>query len=101
VLLERANLESRPAPELGYAWKQMLFTGGRLSTGRLADEVGWSNRHLGNRFIAEIGLTKKLAARAVRFDRARRRLGNVRARLWHRTSRTSRLNAATSIKLIS
>ena len=74
-LLERANLESRPAAELGYAWQQLLLTGGRLSTGRLAEEVGWSSRHLGNRFAAEIGLTPKVAARVVRFDRARRRLG--------------------------
>jgi AraC-like DNA-binding protein len=53
----------------------MLFTGGQLSTAGLADQVGWSSRHLGNRFTAEIGLTPKVAARVVRFDRARRRLG--------------------------
>jgi len=38
----------------------------------LAAETGWSERHLRSRFLAETGLTPKAAARAIRFDRARR-----------------------------
>jgi transcriptional regulator GlxA family with amidase domain len=47
---------------------------GAISIGELADETGWSARHLQGRFQTEIGLSPKLAARVIRFDRARRLL---------------------------
>ena len=62
------------APELREAWRLTTASGGRLRVADLARQVGWSARHLGERFRAETGLSPKEAARVVRFDRARRAL---------------------------
>ncbi len=64
----------RNGSEVGFARQRLLGTGGTISVSALADETGWSGRHLRTRFAAEIGLTPKAAARVVRFDRARRLL---------------------------
>ncbi|MGH2717683.1 MAG: helix-turn-helix domain-containing protein [Actinomycetota bacterium] len=63
-----------PGADVVHAWQRLLSTGGAIGVGDLAQEVGWTPRHLGNRFAAEVGLSPKAAARVVRFDRARRRL---------------------------
>jgi AraC-like DNA-binding protein len=60
--------------EVGFAWQRLLATGGTIPVAALADETGWSGRHLRARFAAEFGLTPKAAARVIRFDRARRLL---------------------------
>jgi AraC-like DNA-binding protein len=62
------------APEVSWAWRQLLRAGGALHVSELAAGTGWSGRHLTSRFRAEIGLTPKAAARVIRFDRARRLL---------------------------
>ncbi|WP_345018347.1 helix-turn-helix domain-containing protein [Streptomyces shaanxiensis] len=56
------------------AWAELIRTGGSMPVGRLADEVGWSVRHLENRFREQIGLGPKAAARVLRLQRARRLL---------------------------
>jgi AraC-like DNA-binding protein len=61
-------------PELGWCWRAVVATGGTVTVKELADETGWSRQHLTRRFRAEFGLTPKVAARVVRFDRARRLL---------------------------
>ena len=60
------------APELGWCWRAMVTTGGQVTVRELASETGWSRQHLTRRFRTEFGLSPKLAARVVRFDRARR-----------------------------
>jgi len=60
--------------EVCFAWQRLLASRGRISVASLADETGWSGRHLRTMFAAEIGLTPKAAARVVRFDHARRLL---------------------------
>jgi AraC-like DNA-binding protein len=59
-------------PEVGYAWRLLLGSGGAVPVAELAARTGWSTRHLANRFREEIGLTPKAAARVIRFDRAKR-----------------------------
>lgn len=66
---------TRLAPELACAWRLLTDTGG-VSVGAVADEVGWSRRHLSGRFRAEFGLAPKEVSRVARFDRARRLLAD-------------------------
>lgn len=79
VLLRHARLDQRPRPQITFAWQRLLGAGGLLPIAELAAEVGWTSRHLRDRFHTEIGLTPKAAARIVRFDRARRRLQHEHA----------------------
>lgn len=65
---------SQVHPDVAYAFDRLVDSGGRVTVGRLAGEIGWSARHLTNRFRAEIGLRPKEAARVARFDQARRQL---------------------------
>ncbi|OLR93008.1 AraC family transcriptional regulator [Actinokineospora bangkokensis] len=74
VFLARLDERTAPAPEVRHAWRRILGAGGDLPVATLAEEVGWSARHLTGRFTTELGLSPKVAARVVRFDRARRSL---------------------------
>ena len=60
--------------EIGHAWRTLVHASGGVSVAAIAEEVGWSRRHLTDRFRAELGLTPKTAARVLRFDRARNSL---------------------------
>jgi len=60
-----------PPAEVVQAWRRLTETAGNLRIDALARELGWSRRHLNNRFRREIGLPPKAAARVIRFDRAR------------------------------
>ncbi len=69
----------RPVPagpagleRVAYVWEDLRRNARPI--GDLAGEVGWSARHLTDRFRAELGLRPKEAARIARFDRARRAL---------------------------
>jgi AraC-like DNA-binding protein len=64
-----------PPAEVVFAWRRLLNSDGSISVHALAEETGWSRRHLATRFRSEIGLSPKAAARVLRFDRARRLLG--------------------------
>ena len=74
VLLRRLGRGTAPSPEIVEAWRLTTAGGGRLRVADVAARVGWSDRHLGDRFRAETGLSPKEAARVVRFHRARRLL---------------------------
>ena len=62
------------APELCHAWRVLVGSGGKAPISELAASVGWSRQHLARRFGDEFGLGPKLAARVVRFERARHML---------------------------
>jgi len=64
-------------PDVERAWRLLRATGGRIRVGALADALGCSRRHLVNRFAREVGVPPKVAARLVRFEAARARLGTV------------------------
>jgi AraC-like DNA-binding protein len=74
VLTGLLREDHRPRHELRQAWRRMAGTSGSVRVAAVADEVGWSERHLANQFRADIGLSQKEAARVARFDRARRSL---------------------------
>ena len=57
-------------PALARTWRLIVESGGTGSVSRLAERVGWTRQHLARRFAAEYGLSPKLAARVVRFERA-------------------------------
>lgn len=78
VLLRR--LDRAPAttpPDLQRAWALMRASGGRMRVEALADALGCSRRHLANRFAQDVGVPPKLAARLIRFEATRARLGTV------------------------
>ncbi len=65
------------ADEVRFAWSRLLATGGTIAVRELADQTGWSDRHLANRMRQETGLTPKRAARVIRFHRAQRTLRHL------------------------
>jgi AraC-like DNA-binding protein len=65
------------APELARSWQALVASGGQVSVRELAERTGYSRQHLGRRFRAEFGLGPKLAARVIRFDRARTMLQSL------------------------
>jgi AraC-like DNA-binding protein len=74
ALLRRGRRERGVLPEVGYAWDRLAETGGNLRIEELAREVGWSRRHLAEKFRTETGLAPKAAARVIRFEGACDRL---------------------------
>lgn len=73
-LLRLADRGPDPAPEVAWAWRRLRETHGAVPIAALAAEVGWSRRHLVNRFNAQIGLPPKTVARILRFEELLRRL---------------------------
>lgn len=66
---------ARPLPPaIEWAWARLTKSGGTTPVARLAGETGFSTKHLCTQFGDYFGLSPKLAARVIRFDRAVKQL---------------------------
>ena len=72
ALLRRLAAGPEPAPEVAWTLRRLTQADGRLAIGALADEVGWSRRHLAASWRRDVGLGPKAVARILRFQRALR-----------------------------
>jgi AraC-like DNA-binding protein len=70
VLIDRVKEPAGPQREVSWAWKRLLATGGTVDVATLAEDVGYSRRHLTELFRRELGLAPKAAARVLRFERS-------------------------------
>jgi AraC-like DNA-binding protein len=74
ALLRRVAAGPEPAPEVAWSYSRLARADGRLAIGPLAEEVGWSRRHLAARWRRDVGMGPKAVARVLRFQRAVRLL---------------------------
>jgi AraC-like DNA-binding protein len=75
ALVDRLSGRIAPVPpEVREAWRVVHRSAGRCRIEDLAAHVGWSRRHLGERFRLATGITPKQAARIARFEATRRLL---------------------------
>jgi AraC-like DNA-binding protein len=75
--LAPALADSRPSPEVTWAWQRLRKTHGRVAIGELAAELGWSRKRIVARFRDEVGLPPKAVARLLRFEYARELAGTM------------------------
>lgn len=73
-VLARLATDRDVEPALDRSWRLLTESAGTVTVADLARTVGWTRQHFARRFAGEFGLSPKLAARVVRFDRARRML---------------------------
>lgn len=74
VLLRRLDsaVAATVDPSLERAWQLLTEDAGSRRVADVAAEIGWSRRHLVNRFAGEFGITPKDSARIARFDASHR-----------------------------
>ena len=83
-LLHRIGGGPAAAPEVRWAWRQLVSSAGAVPIGSLARDTGWSHKHLIRKFRQQVGLTPKTAARLLRFEHVWRRLGDGESARWDR-----------------
>ncbi len=69
VLLARLARGAATPAWLEWAWARIVDSGGAVPIAELADELGYSARHVGRAFRAAVGLSPKRYALLVRFGR--------------------------------
>ncbi|TIR65186.1 MAG: helix-turn-helix transcriptional regulator, partial [Mesorhizobium sp.] len=58
------------SPEIAWAYRTVIASGGRTRISALAREIGWSRKHLAAKFTDATGIGPKTLSRIVRFNRA-------------------------------
>lgn len=76
-VLGRLARHTPPAVALDRSWRALVASGGTIPIADLASATGYTRQHLARRFRAEFGLSPKLAARIIRFERAKDMLATV------------------------
>jgi AraC-like DNA-binding protein len=71
LLLARLEEGPAPSPEVTRVWRLLAGSAGRVTIADLTAEVGWSRKHLAERFKEQIGLSPKVMARVLRFHHAK------------------------------
>lgn len=69
-ILRRLASSQAPSPEVAWAFDRIAATGGQTRVASIAQEIGWSRKHLARRFADEVGLGPKSVSRIVRLNRA-------------------------------
>jgi len=86
-VVKRAN--GTPSREIAYAYHRLAVSSGGARITALAQEIGWSRKHLVERFRAELGLAPKPIARMIRFHHACRLAQTGATRDWAGTAAES------------
>lgn len=75
ALLGQRRSEGRAAaPQVVWAWSELIRSDGLVPLSRLSAVTGWSARHIELRFRQQIGLSPKTASRVLRIQRVLRML---------------------------
>jgi AraC-like DNA-binding protein len=74
LLAARLSNQATTAPEVEYALERLRATRGAASVENIAEEVGWSRRHLASRFREAVGLPPKALGRLIRVEHAAQRV---------------------------
>ncbi|MGE4427939.1 MAG: helix-turn-helix domain-containing protein [Solirubrobacteraceae bacterium] len=77
TLLRLAARAAPARPDVERAWTLLRASRGTLRVDALADALGCSRRHLAARFVEDVGAGPKLAARLIRLESVRNRLGTA------------------------
>ena len=74
ALSVRVDLPCESRPETTEAFRRLTALDGRLDVATLAEEIGWSRRHLAGQFTAEYGVEAEEMARVLHFERSKNML---------------------------